>query len=98
MTRIGVFTTDSHLVIQVWDSALSRFTGITEQTASGQSVTALVPDLAKRRCLDRFRRSLNHGVVGVLAPAFHPYLMPGAPVTPAKHFDKRQQLVTIAPL
>ena len=98
MTRIGVFTTDSHLVIQVWDSALSRFTGITEQTASGQSVTALVPDLEKRGLLNRFRRSLKDGVVEVLAPAFHHYLIPCAPVTPAKHFDKMQQLVTIAPL
>src|SRR4026208_1223516 len=98
MTRIGVFTTDSHLVIQVWDSALSRFTGISEQTASGQSVTALVPDLEKRGLLNRLRRSLNDGVVEVLAPVFHHYLIPCAPVTPAKHLDKMPQLETIAPL
>ena len=34
----------------------------------------------------------------VLATAFHHYLIPCAPVTPAKHFDKMQQRVTIAPL
>jgi HEAT repeat protein len=98
MTRIGVFTTDSHLVIQVWDAALAQFTGITEETASGQRVNALLTDLEERGLLKRFQRSLNDGVVEVLAPAFHHYLIPCPPVIPAKHFDKMQQLVTIAPL
>ncbi|HET7288496.1 MAG TPA: HEAT repeat domain-containing protein, partial [Pyrinomonadaceae bacterium] len=48
--------------------------------------------------LKSFQRSLNEGVVEVLAPAFHHYLIPCAPATPAKHFDKMQQRVTIAPL
>src|SRR6185369_1875027 len=98
MTRIGVFTTDSHLVIQVWDATLAQFTGITEETASGQRVNALLTDLEERGLLKRFQRSLNDGVVEVLAPAFHHYLIPCPPVIPAKHFDKMQQLVTIAPL
>lgn len=98
MTRIGVFTTDSHLVIQVWDAALAQLTGISEDAASGQSVTKLLPDLEQRGLLRCFQRSLNEGVVEVLAPAFHHYLIPSAPVTPAKHFDKMQQRVTIAPL
>ena len=98
MTRIGIFTTDSHLVVQVWDAALAQLTGINEETAAGQSVTALLPDLEKRGLLKPFQRSLNDGVVEVLAPAFHHYLIPCAPVTPAKHFDKMQQRATIAPL
>jgi len=98
MTRIGVFTTDSHLVIQVWDAALAQLTGTSEQTALGQTVTKLFPDLEERGLLNRFQRSLNEGVVEVLAPAFHHYLIPCAPATPAKHFDKMQQRVTIAPL
>jgi HEAT repeat protein len=98
MTRIGVFTTDSHLVIQVWDAALAQLTGIPEETASGQSVSALLTDLEERGLLKRFQRSLNDGVVEVLAPAFHHYLIPCPPVIPAKHFDKMQQRVTIAPL
>jgi len=98
MTRIGVFTTDSHLVIQVWDVALAQLTGITEENALGQGVTALLPDLEQRGLLKRFQRSLNEGVVEVLAPAFHHYLIPCAPVTSTKHFDKMQQRVTIAPL
>src|ERR1051325_704759 len=98
MTRIGVFTTDRNLVIQVWDAALVQLTGISEETAAGQSVTALVPDLEERGLAKRFQRSLDEGVVEVLATAFHHYLIPCAPVTPGKHFDKMQQRVTIAPL
>ena len=95
---VGVFTTDADLIIQVWDATLARLTGISEESASGQALTALLPDLEKRGLLKRFQRSLNEGVVEVLAPAFHHYLIPCAPVTPAKHFDKMQQRVTIAPL
>ena len=95
---IGLFTTDVHLVIQVWDAALARLTGISEQSASGQALTALLPDLEKRGLLKRFLRSVNDGSVEVLAPAFHHYLIPCAPVTPSRHFEKMQQRVTIAPL
>ena len=95
---IGVFTTDTQLVIQVWDGTLARLTGITEESASGQALTSLLPDLEKRGLLKRFERSLKDGVVEVLATAFHHYLIPCAPVTLSKHFDKMQQRVTIAPL
>src|SRR5688572_25255559 len=95
---VGVFTTDAGLIIRVWDATLARLTGISEESASGQALTALLPDLEERRLLKRFQRSLNQGVVEMLAPAFHHYLIPCAPVSPAKHFDKMQQLVTIAPL
>ena len=95
---VGVFTTDAHLVIRVWDATLARLTGISEESALGQSLTALLPDLEERGLLKRFQRSLNEGVVEVLATAFHHYLIPCAPVTPSRHFDKMQQRVTIAPL
>jgi len=95
---IGVFTTDSQLVIRVWDSTLARLTGISEEAATGQPLTALLPDLEARGLLKRFQRSLNEGVVEVLATAFHHYLIPCAPETPSKCFDKMQQRVTIAPL
>ena len=95
---IGVFTTDIQLVIQVWDATLARLTGISEESASGQALTTLLPDIEKRGLLKRFQRSLKEGVVEVLAPAFHHYLIPCAPVTLAKHFDKMQQRITIAPL
>ncbi|HET8781385.1 MAG TPA: HEAT repeat domain-containing protein [Pyrinomonadaceae bacterium] len=95
---VGVFTTDNDLVIQVWDATLARLTGINEESACGQTLTALLPDLEKRGLLRRFQRPLNDGIVEVLATAFHHYLIPCVPVTPSKHFEKMQQLVTIAPL
>ena len=98
MTQIGVFTTDAQLVIQVWDAALARLTGISEESASGQALTAVLPDLEQRGLWKRFRRALNQGSVEILAPAFHHYLIPCAPLTPSKYFDKMQQRVTIAPL
>src|ERR1051325_1269075 len=98
MTQVGVFTTDTQLVIRVWDATLARLTGISEESASRQALIAVLPDLEERGLLKRFQRSLNDGVVEVLATAFHHYLIPCAPVTPSKRFDKMQQRVTIAPL
>ena len=95
---VGVFTTDANLVIQVWDAALARLTGISAETASGQSLVALIPDVEERRLLARFRRVLDEGVVEVLAPAFHHYLIACKPLTPSKRFDRMQQRVNIAPL
>ncbi|HXQ71799.1 MAG TPA: HEAT repeat domain-containing protein, partial [Pyrinomonadaceae bacterium] len=97
-TEVGVFTTDAHLVVQVWDATLARLTGIGEESAVGRELTAVVPDLEQRGLLKRFQRSLNEGVVEVLAPAFHHYLISCAPVNASKHFEKMQQRVTIAPL
>jgi HEAT repeat protein len=95
---VGVFTTDANLIIQVWDAVLARLTGISAEKASGQSLTSLIPDVEERRLLARFRRVLDEGVVEVLAPAFHHYLIACAPLTPSKRFDKMQQRVNIAPL
>lgn len=95
---VGVFTTDENLIIKVWDAALARLTAISAETASGQSLTAIIPDLEERRLLPRFQRVLNDGVVEVLATAFHHYLIPCPPLSQSKRFDKMQQLVTIAPL
>lgn len=97
-STVGVFTTDAELIVQVWDATLARLTGIGEEIALGQSLTALLPDLETRGLLKRFQRSLKDGVVEVLATAFHHYLIPCAPVNLSKHFDKMQQRVTIAPL
>ncbi|HEX5890503.1 MAG TPA: HEAT repeat domain-containing protein [Pyrinomonadaceae bacterium] len=96
--EVGVFTTDAHLVIQVWDATLARLTGIGEESAVGRALTAVVPDLERRGLLKRFQRSLNEGVVEVLATAFHHYLILCPPVNASKHFDQMQQRVTIAPL
>lgn len=97
-SEVGVFTTDAHLVIQVWDATLARLTGIAEESAVGRALTAVVPDLERRGLLKRFQRSLNEGVVEVLATAFHHYLILCPPINASKHFDQMQQRVTIAPL
>src|SRR5262249_12648276 len=96
--EVGVFTTDANLIILVWDATLARLTRISEESASGRELTAVLPDLEQRGLLKRFQRSLEDGVVEVLAPAFHHYLIPCAPLIPGKHFDRMQQRVTIAPL
>ncbi len=95
---VGIFTTDANLVVQVWDAALARLTGISAETANGQALVALIPDVEERRLLARFRRVLDDGVVEVLAPAFHHYLIACAPLKPSKRFDRMQQRVDIAPL
>jgi HEAT repeat protein len=95
---IGVFTTDASLVIQIWDAALARLTGIPADAALGRPLAELLPHLEEARLLARFRRVLDEGVVEVLAPAFHRYLIPCPPSAPSELFDRMQQRVTIAPL
>lgn len=98
MNQIGVFTTDDQFVIRAWDATLARLTGISEESASGQALASLVPGLEQRGLWKRLQRSLRDGSVEVLAPAFHHYLIPCAPVNASKLFEKMQQRVTIAPL
>ena len=95
---VGVFTTDRDLVVQVWDPTLARLTQIHSGEASGRPLLTVIPDLETRGLLRHFRRSLQEGVVEVLAPAFHGYLIACPPQTPSPHFEEMRQRVTIAPL
>ena len=95
---IGIFTTDRDLIVKVWDEWLVRATGIAKDEARGQLLTRLCPSIETRGLLGRFQRVLDEGVVEVLAPAFHHYLIPCAPSPASKHFEHMQQRVTIAPL
>jgi len=95
---IGVFTTDASLVIEVWDAALARLTGIPADVARGKSLASLLPHLEGSPLLGRFRRVIDEGVVEVLAPAFHHYLIPCPPLVPSERFDRMRQRVSIAPL
>jgi HEAT repeat protein len=95
---IGIFTTDTDLVIGSWDAWLAKVTGVSAADAQGQALKSLFPELENRNILARFHRVLNQGVVEILAPAFHHYLFACAPIVPSKHFDKMQHRVTIAPL
>lgn len=95
---IGIFTTDSNLQVTSWDNWLFRATGISADAAMGRPLTALIPDIESRGLLGRFRQVLDIGVVEVLAPSFHRYLIPCPPQGVARYFDRMQQRVTIAPL
>jgi HEAT repeat protein len=95
---IGVFTTDKDLIIQVWDRALSDFTGIAPETAVRRHITTVIPDLDVRGLMKYFRRVLKEGTVEVLAPAFHKYLIRCAPRVPSKRFEEMRQRIIIAPL
>jgi HEAT repeat protein len=95
---IGTFTTDAEMVVRSWDASMERQTSIPAAGVVGQPLALLVPDLEARGLTARFARVLTEGSVEVLAPAFHKYLIPCAPRTPSKYFDRMRQRVTIAPL
>ncbi len=96
--RVGVFTTDTDLVVKSWDESLAQMTGISPEQARGQRLEALVPDLATRVPAESIREPLVSGAVQVLAPAFHKYLIPCPPLEPSTEFDRMQQRVVIGPL
>lgn len=95
---IGVFTTDLELRVRSWDAWLEQNTGITANAAYHQPLVQLIPDIERRGLLARFRRVLSEGIIEVLAPAFHRYLIACPLRLPSKHFAVMQQWVTIAPL
>jgi len=97
-TPIGVFTTDTSLTVRTWDPWLAEATGIPAETARGRSLLDVIPDLAERGLLAPFEQVLARGVVEILAPAFHRYLIACAPGGPSETFDRMQQRVTIGPL
>lgn len=95
---VGIFTTDANLIIRSWDNWLAEATGIVPARARGESLLALFPEFEQRRITARFERVLTEGIVEVLAPSFHHFLIPCPPVAPSRHFEHMQQHVTIAPL
>ena len=96
-SHISIFTTDKNLIVRSWDDWLSNATSMPSEQTCGQGLADIVPDLETRGFKKRFERVISEGVVETLAPAFHHYLIPCAPITPSKHFDKMQQRVTISP-
>lgn len=95
---IGMFSTDSDLIVRSWDDWLAGRSGIPAEKVLGKPIAALLPELRSRSLLTRFRAVLAEGTVEVLAPAFHHYLIPCAPHPPSRRFDRMQQRVTLAPL
>jgi HEAT repeat protein len=95
---LGVFTLDASLAVRSWDEWLERVSGIRAADAHGRQIDDVVPSIAARGLLDRFRDVLSSGCVHVLAPAFHEYLIPCRPPRPSAHFAQMQQRVTLGPL
>lgn len=94
----GLFTTDEELVIRSWNEWLVRATGMRAEEAVGRPLAALFPEIEARGLLVHFRRVVAEGVVEVLAPALHRYLIPCPPQAPSRRFRYMQQRVTIVPL
>jgi HEAT repeat protein len=97
-SRTGVFTADTMLAVQSWDSWMESATGIRESDARGRQLPELFPDLEQRALLRRFQETLASGAVQVFTPAFHQWVFPCPPRQPSRHFDRMQQRVTVAPL
>jgi HEAT repeat protein len=95
---IGVLTTDTSLRVRTWDAWLAEATGIAPEAARGRPLAEVIPDLAVRGLLAPFEQVLSRGVVEILAPAFHRYLIACPPVGGSTIFDRMQQRVTIGPL
>ncbi len=96
--KVGVFTIDREMRVTSWDAWLAEATGVPVATALGRPLDVLFPDLGLRGLLPRLRRVLDEGLVEVLSPALHHYLIRCALRAPSQHFDTMQQYVTIAPL
>ena len=97
-TLIGVFTTDTELVIQVWDDAMKTITGIDPAEAVGKPLADVIPDLQTRGLLARFEMVRDNGTPEILAPALHKYLISRPPLAPSAHFAEMRQLVKISAL
>jgi hypothetical protein len=96
--NLGILTTDGRLIVRSWDPWLAQATGIPAADAIGKHLRDIVPDLEARGLHEFFNRSLTEGVIEILAPRFHHYLIPCLPSTASRRFVNMEQKVTIAPL
>lgn len=96
--RIGIFTTDTTLTIRSWDAWLALVSNIPSEVAYQRPLLEVIPQLEERGLLQRFQHVVEEGVVEVLAPAFHQFLIACPPQSASRHFRYMQQWVTIAPL
>ncbi|MDB6036983.1 MAG: putative Multi-sensor hybrid histidine kinase [Verrucomicrobiales bacterium] len=93
----GVITTDSELRIRTWNHWMEAHSGLVAESAIGQKLLELYPDLIERRLAGRFHRALM-GEVNVLATGLHGYLLPLAPSIPESGYRHMLQTARIAPL
>ncbi|MEP7212311.1 MAG: HEAT repeat domain-containing protein [Acidobacteriota bacterium] len=95
---VGVFTTDTEMIVRVWDAALQVMTGVSADAAVGRPLTEVISDLESRGLLATFELVLSEGTTEVLAPAFHKFLIRCPARRPNAYFNEVRQLVTISAL
>ncbi len=98
MSRIGILTTDTDLVIKTWDHTLEEMTGISADSARNKRLDDIVPGLSSRALIDLIREPLISGAPQVLAPALHKFLIPCALVSASEEFEQMQQRVVVGAL
>ena len=98
MSRIGILTTDTDLVLRTWDPSLEGMTGISSDSARGRRLEDVVPTLKHHALLELIREPLVSGSAQVLAPAIHKYLIPCPPLVPSDEFQQMQQRVVVGAL
>jgi HEAT repeat protein len=64
----------------------------------GRPLVSLFPEIAERGLDQTIRDVIDHGVVSILAPALHHFLIRCAHARAGSHFQTMQQHVTLAPL
>jgi len=95
---LGLFTTDTDLVIRTWDAFLVEMTSIRPEDALGRTVGVVLPELKARGLLPLLQHVVHEGTVEVLAPALHRYLIACRPSDPTAASEHMQQRVTIGPI
>lgn len=94
----GVFTVDAHLVVRTWDPWMAAATGVAAEDALNRPLEAVLPEAGERGLPALVRGVLERGVVEVLSPGLHHYLIACPPRTPSARFDRMQQHVTMGPV
>lgn len=95
---LGIFTTDGSLNITYWNSWLEKNTALSSEEVLGKNLLDLFPELRNEKVKNIFEEVLNFGVVRVLSPKIHKYLIPIKPSFPSRYFNYMQQLVIVSPL
>ena len=95
---LGVFTTDTHLVVRTWDAFLARITGIAAADALGHPIGTLLPGLEERGLLTLFRDVCANGRFEVLSTALHRGLVECPPADTSNTSTRMIQRVTIGPV
>ena len=94
----GVLTVDRDIVVRSWDDWLAAATGLAPESVLGRPLVSLYPEIAERGLDQTIRDVIEQGVVSILAPALHHFLIRCPPARAGSYFQTMQQHVTLTPL